>query len=171
MTKVSRGALLGVALAISPVLYGQQRPNGQQPQVRHDTAEIQHLMEAFHQAVVRHDGNTVSSLFIKDGSTWFNVLSDEAYAAAKVKNPNVAKVRHSTFEDFSKFVSSSHSSLNPQHANIQIHSDGTIAAVYFDFVFLIDGKPENQGSETWQLVKSVEGWRIVAITYSSYPRS
>jgi hypothetical protein len=75
----------------------------------------------------------------------------------------------SNYTDFVKFVSSSKMSLEPKHFNLQTHSDGTIAAVYFDFVFLINGKPENRGSETWQLVKGPEGWRIAAITYSSTP--
>lgn len=50
-----------------------------------------------------------------------------------------------------------------------IHTDGTIAAVYFDFVFKIDGKAENRGSETWQLVKAVGGWRIAAMTAAPMP--
>jgi len=70
---------------------------------------------------------------------------------------------------FAKFVSTSKASLDPRHSHVQIQSDGTIASVYFDFRFLIDGQMENQGSETWQLVKGTEGWRIAAITYSSDP--
>ena len=50
-----------------------------------------------------------------------------------------------------------------------IHTDGTIAAVYFDFVFNVDGKANNRGSETWQLVKAADGWRIASIVYSSAP--
>ena len=41
--------------------------------------------------------------------------------------------------------------------------------MYFDFVLKIDGKDENRGSETWQLVKATAGWRIAAISYSSDP--
>jgi ketosteroid isomerase-like protein len=138
-------------------------------EIEQATAEIENLMGAFHQAVASHDGARVSSMFIDDGSTWFNVLSDAAYARLRAKNPTVLKVRHSSFQEFAKFVSSSHAALDPQHSNIQIHTDGTIASVYFNFVFVIDGKPENQGSETWQLVKASDGWKIVAITYSSNP--
>jgi ketosteroid isomerase-like protein len=132
-------------------------------------SEIEHLMGEFHQAVVSHDGVRVSSMFVGEGSTWFNVLSDAAYARARAKNPAVLKVRHSSFQEFAKFVSTSQAALDPQHSNIQIHTDGTIASVYFNFVFVIDGKAENQGSETWQLVKADDGWKIVAITYSSSP--
>jgi len=134
-----------------------------------DTADVQHVMEAYHAAVVNHDGARLSALFIPEGSAWLNVLTDEAYAQAKRKRPDIAKVRVSGYKDFAKFVSSTKMSLEPRHSNLQIHSDGTIAAVYFDFVFLIDGKPENRGSETWQLIKGSEGWRIAAITYSSDP--
>jgi hypothetical protein len=52
---------------------------------------------------------------------------------------------------------------------VQINSDGTIASVYFDFIFLSDGKETNHGSEAWQLVKGTDGWNIAAITYSSNP--
>jgi hypothetical protein len=152
----------------------QSLPNTIQEQVTsastvQDTVDVQHVMEAFHDAVVSHDGARLSALFIPDGSTWLNVLTDEAYAQAKRKKSDIAKVRVSNYKDFAKFVSSSKVSLEPKHFNLQTHSDGTIAAVYFDFLFLINGKLENQGSETWQLVKGSEGWRIAAITYSSAP--
>ena len=74
-----------------------------------------------------------------------------------------------SYKGFAKLVSTSKANFNPTHSNIQIHSDGTIASVYFDFVFLIDGKEQNRGSESWQLVKGTDGWRIAAITYSSTP--
>jgi hypothetical protein len=138
---------------------------------REDAIDVQHVMDAFHEAVVKHDGARLASLFLPNGSTWLNVLTDAAYAQAKAKTPDVAKVRVGSYKSFADFVSSSKSDLNPQHSNIRIHSDGTIASVYFDFVFLIDGKEENRGNETWQLVKGAEGWRIAAITYSSTPHA
>jgi len=124
-----------------------------------DVADIRKVMDSFHEAVVSHDGARLGTLFIPEGSTWLNVL----------KSP--ATVRVGSYQDFAKFVSTTKSQLNPKHSHIHIHTDGTIASVYFDFVFLIDGREENKGSETWQLVKGGEGWRIAAITYSSAPRS
>jgi ketosteroid isomerase-like protein len=123
-----------------------------------DVADIQRVMDNFHEAVVSHDGARLSALFIPEGSTWLTVL----------KSP--AKVRVGSYQDFAKFVSTTKSTLNPQHSHIKIHTDGTIATAYFDFVFMVDGKVENTGSETWQLVKGPDGWRIAAITYSSEPR-
>jgi hypothetical protein len=135
-----------------------------------DTVDVQHVMDAYHEAVVTHDGSRLAQLFLPKGSLWLKVLSDDAYARAKAKSPDAVKVLVGSYEDFAKLVSTSKASFNPTHTHVQVSSDGTIASVYFDFVFLIDGKEQNRGSEAWQLVKGSEGWRIAAITYSSNPR-
>jgi hypothetical protein len=164
MTKFFIAPTLTVLLAISsPIGSSAQSSTAQ------DTVDVPHLMQAYHEAVVAHDGNRLATLFVPEGGAWFNVLSDQAYAAAKAKDPNAAKVRLSSFSDFVKLVSTTKDALDPTHTNLQIHSDGTIATAYFDFVFLVNGKPENRGSETWQMVKGADGWRIAAITYSSNP--
>lgn len=142
------------------------RPNSTSSQ---DVAGIQRVMEAFHHAVATHDGKGVSALFLDHGSTWVTVLSDKAFAAARAKNASTQKVHVGSYRDFAAFVSSTKSELDPRHADVCITSDGAVAAVYFHFDFVIDGKVENRGDETWQLVKTMDGWRIVAITYSSNP--
>jgi hypothetical protein len=134
-----------------------------------DIADIQHVMDNFHHAVATHDGKGVSALFLDHGSTWLTVLSAKAFAAAKAKNAAAQKVRVGSYKDFSVFVSSTKSALDPQHDHVQIMSDGAVASVYFHFNFIINGKVENRGDETWQLVKTPDGWRIVAIAYSSNP--
>jgi hypothetical protein len=134
-----------------------------------DASDIQRTMDTFHHAVATHDGKGVSALFLDHGSTWVTVLSDQAFAAAKTKHADAQKVHVGSYQDFAAFVSGTKSVLDPRHDNIRILSDGTVASVYFHFEFFIDGKVENRGNETWQLIKTVDGWRIVAITYSSNP--
>jgi hypothetical protein len=135
-----------------------------------DTVDVQHVIDAYHEAVLTHDGSRLANLFLPQ-SLWLNVLSDEAYARAKAKSPDAVKIRVGSYTDFAKLVSTSKARFNPTHTHLQKNSDGTIASVYFDFVFLVDGKEQNRGSETWVLVKGVDGWRITAITYSSNPRT
>src|ERR1700733_7839949 len=135
-----------------------------------DTVDVQHVIDAYHEAVLAHDGSRLANLFIPQGRMWIKVLSDDAYARAKAKSPDAVKVLVGSYEDFAKLVSTSKASFNPTHTHVQVNSDGTIASAYFDFVFLIDGKEQNRGSEAWQLVKGSECWRIAAITYSSTPR-
>jgi hypothetical protein len=136
-----------------------------------DTVDVQHVINAYHEAVLAHDGSRLSNLFLPQGSLWLNVLSDDAYAHVKAKSPDAVKIRIGSYTDFAKAVSNSKASFNPTHTHLQLNSDGTVASVYFDFVFLVDGKEENRGSETWVLVKSTDGWRIAAVTYSSNPHT
>ena len=169
------GKLFLVLLSSAFVVRGQSPQSPQMvpaatSNIVSDTMDVQHVLDAYHAAVLAHDGARLASLFLPQGSTWINVLSDEAYARVKAKSPNATRVRVGSYTDFAKLVSSSKASLDPTHANMTIHTDGTVASVYFDFIFLVDGKETNRGSETWVLVKSDGGWRIADITYSSNPR-
>jgi hypothetical protein len=164
------------AILLSVAIFGATvRPDGvagtpsQAGTASQDVADIQRVMEAFHHAVATHDGRGVSELFLDHGSTWVTVLSDKAFSTARAKNASTEKVRVSSYRDFAAFVSSTKSDLDPRHADVRITSDGAVASVYFHFEFNIDGKIENRGDEMRQLVKTVDGWRIVAITYSSNP--
>ena len=51
-----------------------------------DTIDVQHVIDAYHEAVLTHDGSRLAHLFIPQGSMWLNVLSDEAYARARAKS-------------------------------------------------------------------------------------
>ncbi|MGA7523588.1 MAG: nuclear transport factor 2 family protein [Acidobacteriaceae bacterium] len=132
-------------------------------------AAIEQVMKQYHEAVVSHNGAALSALFLPDANLWLSVLTDRAYEGAQAKGAKDPKVKVGSYRDFAKVVSSTPKTFDPEHSNVVIHTDGTIAAVYFDFVFNIDGKVENRGSETWQLVNTANGWRIAAITYSSDP--
>jgi ketosteroid isomerase-like protein len=133
-----------------------------------DQAAIEQVMKQYHAAILAHDGTTLFGLFLPDANL-VNVLTDSAYTQAHAKSPAAQKIRVSSYRDFAKLVSTTPKSFDPQHGNVVIHTDGTIAAVYFDFVFNVDGKGNNRGCETWQLVKAADGWRIASIVYSSGP--
>jgi ketosteroid isomerase-like protein len=146
-----------VLLVLGRSVAASDRPDGAVSTAPQDTADIQHVMDNFHHAVTAHDGKGVAALFLDPGSTWVTVLSA------------TQKTHVSSYQDFATFVSTTKSALDPRHDHVHIFSDGAVAAVYFHFEFVIDGKVENRGDETWQLVKTTDGWRIVAMTYSSNP--
>jgi hypothetical protein len=118
-----------------------------------DTVDVQHVIDAYHEAVLTHDGTRLAHLFLTQGGMWLNVFSDEAYALAKAKSPNAVKVRVGSYTDFAKLVSTSKASFNPTHTHLQENSDGTIASVYFDFIFLIDGKEQIAGAKPGSWLK------------------
>jgi hypothetical protein len=150
-----------------------QAPSAAQTQTTHDRhadeTAIEQVMKQYHAAILAHDGTALSGLFLPEANLWLNVLTDSAYARAQAKSATPQKVRVSSYRDFVKLVSTTPKNFDPEHSNVVIHTDGTIAAVYFNFVFNVDGKANNRGSETWQLVKEADGWRIATIIYSSEP--
>jgi ketosteroid isomerase-like protein len=173
MLKLNNLALC--ALALLPIaLYAQTpAPSAVQTQPANDhhadEAAIEQVMLKYHAAILAHDGTALSDLFLPDANLWLNVLTGSAYARAQAKSSTAQKIRISNYRDFAKLVSTTPKSFDPEHSNVVVHTDGTIAAVYFDFVFNVDGKANNRGSETWQLVKAADGWRIASIVYSSEP--
>jgi hypothetical protein len=134
-----------------------------------DTVDIDHLIAAYHQAVLGHDGARLAALFVPDGSAWFSVLSDASLVQIRAKTPNTPKIRIGSAKAFAQLVSTTKAKLDPQHSNLQVRSDGAVGTVSFDFRFMIDGREQNRGSESWQLVKGLDGWRIASIVYSSTP--
>ena len=38
-----------------------------------DTIDVQHVMDAYHEAVLTHDGSRLAALFIPEGSVWLSV--------------------------------------------------------------------------------------------------
>jgi ketosteroid isomerase-like protein len=159
--------LLIVLTAQTPVPSAAQTQTANDHQV--DEAAIEQVMKEYHAAILAHDGTTLAGLFLPDANLCLNVLTDSAYARTQAKSATAQKVRVSSYRDFAKLVSTTPKNFDPEHSNVVIHTDGTIAAVYFDFVFNVDGKANNRGGETWQLVKAADGWRIASIIYSSEP--
>lgn len=172
---LKRNNLALFAFTLSPIALTAQAPIPSAAQIRTandhhaDKTAIEQVMRQYHAAVLAHDGTALCGLFLPDANLWLNVLTDSAYTRAQAKLPTAQKVRVSNFRDFAKLVSTTPKSFDPEHSNVVIHTDGTVATVYFDFVFNVDGKANNQGSETWQLVKAADGWRIASIVYSSEP--
>lgn len=137
--------------------------------VREDTVDIDHLVAAYHQAVVDHDAERLTALFVPGGGAWFSVLTDEGLRRANARKPNAAKLRAGGVAAFAQMVASRATQLDPRHTDLKVWSDGAIASVTFKFSFIIDGREQNQGNECWQLVSGDDGWRIASIIYSSTP--
>ena len=134
-----------------------------------DTQDVPHVMDAFHDAVYANDGKRLAALFIPEGSSWVSVLTDASFARLKAVQPGVTRIKVGSYQDFVKAVGASNGSFRPTRSNVVIQTDGSVASVYFDYVFVISGVEQNRGHETWQLVKGDDGWRISAIAYSSTP--
>lgn len=132
-------------------------------------AQIEQLVAKFQTALVAKDRAGLESLFMPTGGSWFEVLGDSAYRQLSAQHPQVPRFHGDSYRHFIDFVVGSHGRMEEKFSNVRIETDGAIASVYFDFVFFADGKFNNRGSETWQLVNTGAGWKISAMAYSSDP--
>ncbi|MBR0642727.1 YybH family protein [Plastoroseomonas hellenica] len=163
--------LFSVRFALAVVVSSIIGPHAAFASTREDTVDVDHLIAAYHEAVVEHDGARLAALFMPEGTAWFSALTDAGLARARARAPNAPKVRPGSVMAFVALVTNSKDRLDPQHSDLRIRTDGTVATVTFDFRFLINGDVQNSGIESWQLVKGDDGWRIVSIIYSSTPAS
>jgi hypothetical protein len=129
--------------------------------------EIQRIVDTFQTAIIAKDGKTLSNLFLPKGGAWFTVLSDESYARIKAKEPTAPRFKQGTYTDFVDFVAASKEPVQETFSNVRIDTDGAVASVYFDFVFLANHVENNRGSEAWHLIKTNDGWKISSMIYSA----
>lgn len=132
-------------------------------------AQVAQVVERFKAAIIAHDQAGLEALFVPEGGAWFEVLGEDAFRQIKARKPDLSRVHADGYRHFAAWVGSSKQPVEERFSNVRILTDGAVAAVYFDFVFLLDGKRNNVGSETWQLVHTNDGWKISAMAYSSYP--
>jgi hypothetical protein len=131
-----------------------------------DVAAIRQVVEQFKAAIIAHDGKTLGSLFQQDHDSWLSVADDQTWAAVKKRHPDAPKVVRSTWKEFADFVQNSPKPVEERFYNVRIDTNGAVASVWFDFDFLVDGKVGNRGSETWQLVRAEDGWKISSMLFS-----
>src|SRR5580700_10458110 len=139
------------------------------PVTASDTVDVQHVIDAYHEAVLTHDGSRLANLFIPQGSMWLNVLSDEAYARAKAKSPDAVKVRVGSYTDFAKLVFDLKGQLQ---SDAHICSRTATVRSRRCTLTSYSSQTERQqiaAARLGSLVKGTDGWRIAAITYSSNP--
>jgi hypothetical protein len=131
-----------------------------------DVAAINQVVEQFKAAIIAHDGKTLDSLFLQDHDSWLTVADDKSWADIKQRHPTARKWFGGARSKFVEYVQTSPKPIEERFYNVRIDTNGAIGSVYFDFDFLSDGKLTNRGSESWQMVRDEDGWKIAAMLYS-----
>jgi hypothetical protein len=133
-----------------------------------DVAAIKQVVEQFKAAIVAHDGKTLESLFVQDHDSWLTVaaVDDATWAEVKARNPKARRYRAGSRRQFVEFVQTNPKPIEERFYNVRIDTNGAVGSVYFDFDFIEDGKVGNRGSETWQMLRTEDGWKIGAMLYS-----
>ena len=128
--------------------------------------QVARIVQQFQDYIIARDGVALGALFLPANNSWLTVLSDDTYASVHQQHPEAQRTNASTYQRFVDFVGTSKTPIEEKFSNVQIHTNGSIATVYFDFDFIDNGRVTNRGSESWHLVNTGEGWKISSMIYS-----
>lgn len=164
--KVTMRALVS-ALIASLALAGHARA-AETDALQHkaDVAAINQVVEQFKAAIIAHDGDALGKLFLQDHGSWLSVADEATFKDVRVRHPDAPKILPSTWKEFASFVKDTPKPVEERFYNVRIDTNGAVGSVWFEFDFLSDGKVNNRGSETWQMVRAEDGWKISSMLYS-----
>ena len=134
-----------------------------------DTEAINDVIESFRTAIIARDKPRFLSLFYDAPVLWQSVLSDDTLARNRIKQPRAVKARvnaNSTPLSFIDTIVGEEKRNEEKFWNIQIHTDGDIAAVTFDYAYFYDNVETNHGKESWLMLRTDSGWKIASVVYS-----
>ncbi len=132
-------------------------------------AGIRAVIESFRTSIIEKDRERFLDLFVQRDVPWQSVLDDESLARIQVQRPEAIKARFKQENNPVAFIDGIVASKNRSEetfSNIRIDSDGEVAAVTFDYSFVLNGKPTNWGKEAWLMVRTEAGWKITTVAYS-----
>ncbi|WP_266168757.1 YybH family protein [Dyella subtropica] len=129
-------------------------------------AQVQKVVDDFQAAILAKDAKAMDALFLPNQTAWMAALSEDAYHQMAAKKPGAPRFKTADYKEFVKFVGSSKEPIEEKFSNVRIDANDAVASVSFDFVFLTGGQLNNDGKETWQLVRTDDGWKISSMLYS-----
>ena len=155
---------LALALAAAPPAVGPAESAYTEAQAEQD---LRTTIRSFGDAIIRKDTETFLALFADGPVTWRRVNSDARLARLDGSATKAAFDPANTPRDFIEGIARSPHSHEETFANISIEHDEDVAAITFDFTYRVNGRAINAGKESWHLVRTAQGWRIVSVVYSN----
>ncbi len=130
-----------------------------------DKAAILDVMTAFRQSIVEHDLEAMRGLFWNGQIVWVGAGHPDSWAYYQTLNPSIEQVQQGGAYQYLGNPSY-RNELEERFLCPTIDTDGQVATVLFDYVFLTDGAASNWGRESWQMVEVGAEWKILHLLYS-----
>ncbi len=137
-----------------------------------EEASVIAVMNRFDSAIQEHDAAGLKGLFYNGEIIWKLTLSPKQVERLGKKFKDIGPVtdRFGGYrllsEERFKQVPIAERFYDPQ-----VVTDGQVASLTFDNDFTMNCKTLNWGKESWQLVKTEAGWKILNLLYSGYEAS
>jgi ketosteroid isomerase-like protein len=140
-----------------------------------DQRAIGQVVADFQAALKSKDVRLLASLMLNTDIPFSSPAAPQWIKKAReLHDPNANGLRAGGFYDFARFIRESKVPVEERFHNVKITQDKNVAWVMFDYEFVEDGKVQNYGIETWQMMQDVEGkWKIASVwwTYNPMPQS
>ncbi len=123
-------------------------------------AELMKVVDDFQDAIKKKDGLAFADLMYTPYIPWIGIYKDQPWAAM------VNNLRSETWWSFINWAVNYEGTMEERIYNVEIRTDGVIASLYFDYSFFTDEKLSHWGKESWELIRTMHGWKINSVTYS-----
>lgn len=166
---MNKRALCVLLLVPALIVSAFSSPSEDQEQKAMDAgkAEVQHVLHEFSRCIKEKDWQAFEKLFLAKDTPWIGVVEKAkrpmAKAAGMLDEQGFFKVTRAQFQ---KQIDSTPGISEEIFKNLVIDIDDGLANVKADYDFLAAGKVLNHGVESWNLVESESGWKIVSVLYS-----
>lgn len=134
-----------------------------------EEASVIAVMHRFDSAIREHDAAGLKALFYNGEVDWRITLSPSQVERLGKRFKDIQPVtdRFGIF-NFLNDEQSKRIPIAERFYGPQVVTDGQVATLTFDYDFTMNCKTVNWGKETWQLVKTEAGWKIINLLYSGY---
>ena len=113
-------------------------------------------VKALFAGIAAHDGAAITALLVPNGS-----------ASVVTAGPNGSRtVQRRTWPELLSRVTTSSDRLEERLIDPAIESDGSVAMVWGNYVFLINGKVNHCGIDHFNLVRDGGAWKIADASWS-----
>jgi hypothetical protein len=111
------------------------------------------------------DSTTFYNLFYDGPVAWVGVYQNATQQKRSSSNPGIADHKLSDYKSWFRSIIQG-SPKEEKFYNVQINTDGHVAAVTFDFSYWAGGKKGIWGKETWGMVRINNEWKITSVLFS-----
>ncbi len=134
-------------------------------ETNHDE-KIHTVVQTFQDAIAQKDSTLFRTLFFHDTVPFVGMMSELTEWSIKKDYPDFQGLATSTSDRFISEICASPKKHREDFFNVQIHFDGVIADVTFDYAFYSEASMMQWGSEKWNLVFVDNQWLITDVIYS-----
>ena len=167
MKKSALICLLMLAAPLPSAAVTQRAPTSMAPATDQDRRAIEQVIAQFKAALSAKDAAALTALFYEGNVVWLASPhpASRAFVAERTGKP-VPVIQNEGAIGLLEQARAANIAIEERFYAPTINSDGQIATLTFDYDFLANGEVQNWGRESWQLVKTDSGWRILHLLFS-----